>query len=163
VCTDRRLLALTLTLALAHTLALTLTLALAHTLALTLTLALALTLAPISGFIVRREGEIICKTAGKKFGCRGEETAARLERFQNSRAPGRSVKGGVYFHPTDEDPSVGTPDRKTPLGIQAPVYSNSGTAVMGWRQSYDFRYIRTGERRLPAISGRVWRETLRCK
>jgi hypothetical protein len=54
---------------------------------------------------------------------------ALLERFQNSRARGRPVKGGVYFHPTDEDLSVGTPDRKTPLGIQAPGYSNSGTAI----------------------------------
>ncbi len=42
------------------------------------------------------------------------------ERFQNFRAPRTSVKGGVYFRPTDEDLSVGTPDRKTPLGTQAP-------------------------------------------
>jgi len=38
--------------------------------------------------------------------------------LQNSRALDGPVKGGVYSHPTDEDLSVGTPDRKTPLGIQ---------------------------------------------
>jgi hypothetical protein len=37
---------------------------------------LAFTLAPISGFIVRREGEIICKTTEKSLDAGGEKTAA---------------------------------------------------------------------------------------
>ena len=55
--------------------------------------------------------------------------AKTLERFQSLLALLASVKSGGYFHPADEDLSVGTPDRKTPLGIRVPGYSNSGTAV----------------------------------
>jgi polysaccharide export outer membrane protein len=60
---------------------------------------------------------------------RGNNMAKTLERFQSLLALLASAKGGVYFHPTDEDLSVGNPDRKTPLGIRVPGYSNSGTAV----------------------------------
>jgi hypothetical protein len=37
----------------------------------------------------------------------------------------RVVKGGFYFHPTDEDLSAGTPERKKPLGLVLSVYTNS--------------------------------------
>jgi hypothetical protein len=39
-----------------------------------------------------------------------------LERNQSKRALVESIKGGCYFHPTDEDLSAGTPVRKKPLG-----------------------------------------------
>jgi hypothetical protein len=38
-----------------------------------------------------------------------------LERFSNSRTLANSVQGGFYFHPTDDDQSVGTSDGKRPL------------------------------------------------
>ena len=47
-----------------------------------------------------------------------------LERFSNTRALSSGVQGGFYFHPTDKDSSVGTPERKKPLECVAPVYSN---------------------------------------
>jgi hypothetical protein len=48
----------------------------------------------------------------------GQDFASQwiLERFQNSCALFRPVKGGVFL-------------RKTPLDCAVPVYSNSGTAV----------------------------------
>ena len=45
------------------------------------------------------------------------------------RAPARSMRGGFYLHPTDEDLSVGIPERKKPLGVLLPGYSHSGLAV----------------------------------
>jgi hypothetical protein len=38
------------------------------------------------------------------------------ERFHNFRALPGFAEGGIYFHPSDEDLSLGTPDRKMPLG-----------------------------------------------
>jgi hypothetical protein len=38
-----------------------------------------------------------------------------LEQFSNSRTLTNSVQGGFYFHPSDEDLSLETPDRKKPL------------------------------------------------
>jgi hypothetical protein len=35
------------------------------------------------------------------------------------------VQGGFYFHPSDEDLSPGTPERKNPLELALPVYGNS--------------------------------------
>jgi hypothetical protein len=32
-----------------------------------------------------------------------------LERFHNSRTLSSIVQGGIYFHPSDEDLSLGTP------------------------------------------------------
>ena len=37
--------------------------------------------------------------------------------------------GGFYFHPTDEDLSVGTPEMKKPRSIHGFGYSNSETAI----------------------------------
>jgi hypothetical protein len=39
------------------------------------------------------------------------------------------VKGGFYFHPTDEHLSVGTPERKKPLGGLAIGYIYSDSAL----------------------------------
>ncbi|MGA3162505.1 MAG: hypothetical protein ABSC77_14960 [Terracidiphilus sp.] len=39
------------------------------------------------------------------------------------------MKGGFYFHPTDEDLSAGTPEQKKPLDIVLPVYTNSENAI----------------------------------
>jgi hypothetical protein len=41
------------------------------------------------------------------------------------------VKGGFYFHPTDEDLSAGTPVRKKPLSMVLSVYINSENAIPG--------------------------------
>src|ERR1035437_3088545 len=38
-----------------------------------------------------------------------------LERFSSSRGVSGTVQGGFYFHPSDEDLSLGTPERKKPL------------------------------------------------
>ncbi len=42
-----------------------------------------------------------------------------------------AVKGGFFFHPSDQDPSPGTPVMKKPLECVLSVYSNSETAVVG--------------------------------
>jgi len=39
------------------------------------------------------------------------------------------VKGDIFFHPSDQDPSPGTPVMKKPLECVFSVYSNSETAV----------------------------------
>jgi hypothetical protein len=41
----------------------------------------------------------------------------------------RASKGGFYFHPIDEDLSLGTPERKKPLESVLSVYTNSEKAV----------------------------------
>src|ERR1035437_4600321 len=41
--------------------------------------------------------------------------AACLERFSSSRGVSSAVQGGFYFHPSDENLSLGTPERKKPL------------------------------------------------
>jgi hypothetical protein len=38
-----------------------------------------------------------------------------LERFHNSRALSGIAQGGIYFHPSDEDLSLGAPLMKMPL------------------------------------------------
>jgi hypothetical protein len=39
--------------------------------------------------------------------------------------PMKGLLGGFYFHPSGKDLSLGTPERKKPLGLVLPVYSNS--------------------------------------
>jgi hypothetical protein len=39
------------------------------------------------------------------------------------------MEGGFYFHPSDEDLSPGTPERKKPLSIQVSVKSRSENAI----------------------------------
>jgi hypothetical protein len=39
-----------------------------------------------------------------------------FERNQSNRSITNIISGGFYFHPTDEDPSAGAPERKKPLG-----------------------------------------------
>ena len=41
----------------------------------------------------------------------------------------RTAKGGFFFHPSDEDQSLGTPGGKSHLRAVLPVYSNSETAT----------------------------------
>jgi hypothetical protein len=44
--------------------------------------------------------------------CRANEYALPQERFSNSLAIASTVQGGFYFHPSDEDLSLGAPDEK---------------------------------------------------
>jgi hypothetical protein len=39
------------------------------------------------------------------------------------------VQGGFYFHPSDKDLSLGTPERKKPLELRVPVKSRIENAV----------------------------------
>ena len=41
------------------------------------------------------------------------------------------MEGGFYFHPSDEDLSSGTPERKKPPERVLSVYSNSENAIGG--------------------------------
>ncbi len=63
---------------------------------------------------VRRMRIIMCKCARENLPARDESPGARdksaaLQRFSNSRGVTGVVKGGFYFHPSDEDLSPGTP------------------------------------------------------
>ncbi len=60
---------------------------------------------------------------------RGSENA--LERNQSKRVLTKSLEGGFYFHPTDEDLSVGTPAGKSHLAGLLSGYSYSGSAIAG--------------------------------
>jgi hypothetical protein len=51
---------------------------------------------------------------------------------QSKRALTKSLGGGFFFHPTDEDLSVGTPLRKNPLGGLA-----SGVQLFWFRDKPD--------------------------
>jgi hypothetical protein len=39
------------------------------------------------------------------------------------------MQGGFYFHPSDEDLSLGTPEGKSHLAVVVSGYCNCGTAV----------------------------------
>ena len=52
-----------------------------------------------------------------------------LERFPNSRGLFDAAEGGIFFHPSDEDLSPGTPAGKCHSTGTVSVYTNSGTAV----------------------------------
>jgi hypothetical protein len=54
---------------------------------------------------------------------------SRLEQNRNSGAKVKSLQCGLYFHPSDENLSLGTPARKKPLRGRAVGYSYSGSAV----------------------------------
>src|ERR1700733_6355991 len=67
----------------------------------------------------------------------------RLEQFHNERALSHNVKGGIYFHPSDDDLSQGTPvfhpsdddlspetlEGKCRLTAALPRHSDCGTAI----------------------------------
>lgn len=54
--------------------------------------------------------------AVSKPGMQGERRwGGGLERFSSSRGVSSAVKGGFYFHPSDEGLSLGAPVRKKPL------------------------------------------------
>ena len=59
------------------------------------------------------------------------EDAPVLERFSNTYVLTDSIEGGFYFHPSDEDLSLGTPLRKKPLCGVVSVYCNWRTAIAG--------------------------------
>jgi hypothetical protein len=61
----------------------------------------------------------------RKSGCR------KLEHFRNTRRVFRIVTGGFFFHPGDEDLSLGTLVRKKPLESMDSVYANSENAIAG--------------------------------
>ncbi len=52
-----------------------------------------------------------------------------LERFRFTHQHREDVEGGFYFHPNDEDLSLGTPERKKPLSRVDSVSSRIETAV----------------------------------
>jgi hypothetical protein len=52
-----------------------------------------------------------------------------LEHFPNLRGVARLVKGGFYFHPSDEDLSPGARLRKKLLGSCGSLYTNSENAI----------------------------------
>jgi hypothetical protein len=54
---------------------------------------------------------------------------AGLEQNQNKRALTKSLKGGFYFHPSDNDPSLGTPAGKSHLAALLSGYSYSDFAI----------------------------------
>ena len=59
-----------------------------------------------------------------------------LERFPNSRGLFDAAKGGIFFHPSDEDLSLGTPLRKMPLdsdGLGLHQFGNRCSPCMGKR------------------------------
>ena len=58
-----------------------------------------------------------------------EATPMTLERNQSKHALAIGMRGGFSFHPTDESLSVGTPERKKPLGVMLSGYDYSGFAV----------------------------------
>jgi hypothetical protein len=53
-----------------------------------------------------------------------------LERFSNSRGVTKVVQGDLYFHPTDEDLSARTPERKSHLSAEVSLYTNWRTAIV---------------------------------
>jgi hypothetical protein len=69
-------------------------------------------------------------TVGPVSGEANEYLESSLEQNQNSRTLAKSLQGGFYFHPCDEDLSQGTPEMKKPLRGRATVYSYSGSAVV---------------------------------
>jgi hypothetical protein len=48
----------------------------------------------------------------------GKQIYRELERFSSKCGVWRIVYGGFYFHPSDEDLSLGAPERKKPLERQ---------------------------------------------
>jgi anti-sigma factor RsiW len=63
-------------------------------------------------------------------GAASEFFETSLEQNQNSRAQAKNFQGGFFFHPCDEDLSLGTPEMKKPLRGRAIGYSYSGSAVV---------------------------------
>jgi len=57
------------------------------------------------------------------------QTRGQQERFPNSRGLFDAAEGGIFFHPSDEDLSPGTPAGKCHSTGTVSVYTNSGTAV----------------------------------
>jgi len=52
------------------------------------------------------------------------------EHFRDTRRLFRIVIGGFYFHPSDENLSLGTPVRKKPLESMDSVYTNSENVIV---------------------------------
>jgi hypothetical protein len=55
---------------------------------------------------------------------------AAAERFRFACKGVEIFEGGFLLHPTDDDLSVGTPERKKPLGIQASAETRIESAVV---------------------------------
>ena len=72
---------------------------------------------------MHRSGVILCKTAGGGW----------LERLCGLRGVLRSVKGGFYFHRSDEGLSPGIPERKKPFSSLAfPLQQLENRYLCGW-------------------------------
>jgi hypothetical protein len=52
-----------------------------------------------------------------------------VERFRFKCCHLKTVRGAIFFHPIDKDLSLGTPERKMPLGPEVSVMSRIETAV----------------------------------
>jgi hypothetical protein len=66
-----------------------------------------------------------------------------LEHFYFTVDITSSIEGGFYFHPSDEDLSPGTPERKKPLSVQVSVKSRSENAVAGSTEAGSARAYKT--------------------
>jgi hypothetical protein len=60
---------------------------------------------------------------------RAAAIGVQFGQFRNLRGLFGSIEGGIFFYPTDEDLSVGTPMMKMPLCRVLSVYIHSETAV----------------------------------
>ena len=69
----------------------------------------------------------------------------------------RAVKGGFFFHPSDEDLSPGTPERKKPLECVLSVYTNSDNALTRNRGNQNRGRGHFGGRRGFSFAGAVLR------
>jgi hypothetical protein len=51
------------------------------------------------------------------------------KQFQGSSGTAKTLRGGIFFHPSDEDQSPGTPEREKPLQFIGSDYSNPETVL----------------------------------
>ena len=75
-----------------------------------------------------------------------------LERNQSNRAQAKSIQGGFFFHPSDEDLSLGTRLRKKPLEGFASGYIYSGSSL-GGQDKYRDSGLRQAHARMTTPGG----------
>ncbi len=66
-----------------------------------------------------------------RFAASDKGNSGFLRQIQSFYSAAENVQGGFYFHPSDEDPLLGTPERKKPLSRISSPYSNSEFALAG--------------------------------
>jgi len=84
--------------------------------------------------IVRSSAGIVTRRAKAAAAAAAVRTVAAVSRArQNKRALTKSLKGGFFFHPSDEDLSLGAPDGKSHLAASLSGYSYSDFAITFYR------------------------------